>query len=104
MREFFNDWRRKAGCVALVMACVVAGMWLRSQFYYDGVISWDNEVEDTVYSTNGSLHWSSVTREDLTIRTFRSLPYWSIVLPLTLLSAYLLLWKPRPKPKGKPNA
>ena len=27
-----------------------------------------------------------------------------LLLPLTLLSAYLILWKPRPKPKGKPNA
>ena len=26
-------------------------------------------------------------------------PYWSIVIPLTLLSAYLLLIKPRSKPK-----
>lgn len=32
------------------------------------------------------------------------LPYWSIVIPLTLLSAYLILWKPRPKPKGEPDA
>ena len=30
--------------------------------------------------------------------------YFVIVLPLTLLSAYLILWKPRPKPKGEPNA
>lgn len=24
MREFFNGWRRKAGCVTLIMACAVA--------------------------------------------------------------------------------
>lgn len=29
----------------------------------------------------------------------RVVPYWSIVIPLTVLSAYLLLSKPRPKPK-----
>ena len=29
------------------------------------------------------------------IQTYRAFPYWSIVLPLTLLSAYLLLRKPR---------
>ena len=28
-----------------------------------------------------------------------SIPYWSIAAPLTLLSASLILWKPRPKPK-----
>jgi hypothetical protein len=24
-----------------------------------------------------------------------TLPYWSIAIPLTLLAAYLILWKPR---------
>ena len=32
------------------------------------------------------------------------LPYWSITIPMTLLSACLILWKPRPKPKVTPNA
>jgi hypothetical protein len=27
--------------------------------------------------------------------TFLTIPYWSLVLPPTLLSAYLILWKPR---------
>jgi hypothetical protein len=33
-----------------------------------------------------------------------SVPYWSLVWPLTLLSAYLLLWTPRPKREAKPDA
>jgi hypothetical protein len=28
------------------------------------------------------------------------IPYWSIMLPLTLLSAYLILWKPRKRDSG----
>lgn len=28
------------------------------------------------------------------------IPYWSLVAPPTLLSAYLILWKPRSKPKN----
>ncbi|MDB5345400.1 MAG: hypothetical protein JWP89_3777 [Schlesneria sp.] len=28
-----------------------------------------------------------------------TMPYWTIVIPLTLLSAYLILWKPRSKQK-----
>jgi hypothetical protein len=32
------------------------------------------------------------------------IPCWSIVLPLTLLSAYLILWKPRKKPEDTPHA
>jgi hypothetical protein len=31
------------------------------------------------------------------------IPYWSLVVPLTLLSAFLILWKPR-KPKEPPHA
>src|SRR5258708_4117292 len=30
MHTFFHGWRRKAGCVALVMACVFTGIWIRS--------------------------------------------------------------------------
>lgn len=32
--------------------------------------------------------------------TVMFIPYWSIVLPMTLLSAYLILWKPRSKANG----
>ena len=31
MHTFFHCWRRKAGCIALVMACVVMGEYARSQ-------------------------------------------------------------------------
>jgi hypothetical protein len=27
--------------------------------------------------------------------TYRYIPYWSLVVPVTLLSAYLILWRPR---------
>ena len=37
MREFFNGWRRKAGCVTLVMACGLMGMWVRSCIVIDNV-------------------------------------------------------------------
>ncbi len=30
MREFFRGWRRKVGCVTLVMACGLMGLWIRS--------------------------------------------------------------------------
>ena len=29
--------------------------------------------------------------------TVATIPYWSLVVPLTMISAYLILWKPRPK-------
>jgi hypothetical protein len=36
--------------------------------------------------------------------SFWVIPYWSIVLPLAILSGYLILWKPRTKRKEQPNA
>ena len=30
MREFFRGWRRKAGCISLVMALALMGVWIRS--------------------------------------------------------------------------
>lgn len=30
MREFFKGWRRKAGLVTLVIACMLMGLWMRS--------------------------------------------------------------------------
>lgn len=31
MREFFQRWRRKVGVASLGLACIFAGLWLRSQ-------------------------------------------------------------------------
>lgn len=38
MREFFRGWRRKLGCVALVIACALCTMWLRSVHTADGMV------------------------------------------------------------------
>src|SRR5689334_5674532 len=35
MRDFFHGWRRKAGCVTLVAACIVTGLWVRTLFFAD---------------------------------------------------------------------
>ena len=63
MREFFKNWRRKAGCVTLLVACAVMVAWIRSQ--------------------NAS---------DLLLQE-------TATVPLTLLSVWLLLSKPRQKKK-----
>src|SRR5947207_3346008 len=40
MREFFNGWRRKAGCVLLVMALSIACGWVRNSRMGDiGILS-----------------------------------------------------------------
>ncbi len=151
MREFFRGWRRKVGCVSLVMACLFGVAWGRSQFVvdkievpgwdsgsecksYPGYISWtwrspsdqfekirwtsqvlSNWREIDIWTYNdprfdwnwggikfGSVatgRWSAHQGEDSIrgeIRThFRAVYYWVLALPLTLLSACLILWKPR---------
>lgn len=150
MREFFHGWRRKAGCVALVMACVLTTGWIRSQREFDCFALTDNSwVHIIVQSAGGRLtlffnslnsapavywwhgelsrdaepidpmedcvgcdiewrrDWTGFTAVSYSVKDgaeiIRTLsfifPYWSVVLPLTLLSAYLILWKTRKKPK-----
>ena len=128
MREFFKGWRRKVGCVTLVMACVFAVGWVRSLTRRDtfdfgrveivslesslAVAIWprsnlrlpqwfteDSRSIDSVFGphgcrSRGAGFWSSGIA-DLQSTLIVVAPYWSIVIPLTLLSAYLLLSKPR---------
>jgi len=146
MREFFKGWRRKAGCILLVLACVLSGGWIRSlssrsevvivlknhhvhhfETSVDGLVwrsckpdlSWKDENSDHLPSidlwdnrdaesrdyfqwTDGqwpywhqhwcgfhlgqidALHWGG------TITVF-IVPYWSVAIPITFLSAYLIL-------------
>jgi hypothetical protein len=35
MGDFFQGWQRKAGCMALVTACVVVGVWVRSLYFHE---------------------------------------------------------------------
>ena len=143
MREFFRGWRRKAGCVALVMALAVASAWARSYGTLDGIQVPDWHRQYGIVSMNGGIqaamcvpvpianrlvasewitgpvtdaqradYWSTLDVEwrqkwcgfDFGAATdvptgvrfsFAVIPYWSTTIPLTLLSAYLLLWKPR---------
>ena len=141
MRECFHGWRRKAGCVTLVMACVFMVGWARSTTTFDtltfidsrhlngfgserGTVQWVRN-----WTTDGSerdfphgIHWSSFPirlrpvdfvdkfpqidewrirccgfdfykcqyggiNQSAAVWIF---PYWSIVLPLTALSTWLL--------------
>lgn len=147
MSEFFNGWRRKIGCVTLVMACAVAGVWYRSYVVADiisctaldpwfitvrnGEVAWtrtnlncpvgarmacdDTQLWATTLSTtalselrpkfSGRGAYSGV--ESTIAIAPNARPTFSIFwvnLGLTLLSAYLILWKPRTKPKEQSNA
>jgi hypothetical protein len=145
MGDFFKGWRRKAGCVVFVFACVAASGWIRSLSYCDsvqipisrharlnfgsalGVVGLSYETFGVNSSTENSFEfWSNPEpvsidealllegfmpslRESDALKwrfryagflfgqaqaamSFAAVPFWSIALPLTLLSAYLLLW------------
>jgi hypothetical protein len=135
MSTYFQSWRRKVGCATLVMACLLAGLWLRSVTIVDDVfiapsraalvmfssersrvggsldvsgaftplvqwsarpVSWENNsfgyVDDDYSLRWGGIDIGASSNQDF---MFCVAPYWTIVLPLTLLSAYLILWTPK---------
>ncbi|MDB5343331.1 MAG: hypothetical protein JWP89_1708 [Schlesneria sp.] len=123
--QFFHGWRRKLGGVTLLIACVFMAIWGRSAFKGDYLRRERGPVSHVFVSANGelkSLSWKSsgrlrgdeislglapgflsksynATTEELgtskvPFHEFR-LQYWSITIPLTLLSAFLILSKPR---------
>jgi hypothetical protein len=148
MGDFFYGWRRKAGCITLMMASVVTAAWIRSltnddmfepldRKYLisgDGSLVWAAQADDVRMSFVDSwydslmgrpeiddpgLHvnipWTCVKRigsigidygrHEFDIHAFNWLrmQYWTITSPLTLLSAYLILWPGKQPPKSPPN-
>jgi len=109
MREFFKGWRRKLGVLTLVIALSLTGMWGRSIviFYGDGlsVTPFDEVyffigIRQHRLATYGShIIWTGYNPDARTGQTW-DVTFPAIIIPLTLLSAYLLLSTPRkPVPK-----
>ena len=109
MRELFHGWRRKAGCITLVIACALMGLRMRSSvvddvisFEYAGldymVLCQDGAISVGTTKSNSPLSFSfdhfSDSRGWLGHMDHKT-ELWKAILPLTLLSAYLILWKPR---------
>ena len=106
MSDYFKPLRRKVGLVTLAMACLLTAGWVRSYCGGDRIIA---IVMEGFESKNGYIQH---IRIDLEGRGWKKplvyrpdgtfcVPYWSICVPLTLLSAFLLLSKPRAaKPKS----
>ena len=142
MREFFKGWRRKAGCGFLVLACTLAGAWVRGVYMHDGFSIRSDEWHDVISFSREGVTWEryytpsniaskygrfgsgwrslpSTNHKDfgectwrwnwyvfdcgecrdkvLVVyrRAFWRIPYLPPACSLTLLSAYLILWKPR---------
>ncbi len=122
MRAFFKGWRRKAGCVTLLMSLMLIVGWMRSYCVLDRVeidigarrlkiTSFHQKIYCFRVDGHGlGIQWGTkkfpryevgeqIARAlDDTLAQSSSgciLPYWSLACPLTLLSAHLILWKPR---------
>ena len=104
MGEYFKPLRRKVGVATLLFSCALAGVWVvvpESEFE-DESVGLDFTI--SVEATGFGIEWQGFSSTFGGSRDFKWLiPYWSVVLPLTLLSAYLLLSKPRLKTAKPPN-
>jgi hypothetical protein len=113
MRKFFHGWRRRAGCILLIMAITLAGVWVRG-IVAPKTVEWPLGNQTLLLTTNnGRLIWEWANRHEIADEASllsdqrrmssianvdehqRMLRFRSPVLCLTLLSAYLILWKPR---------
>jgi len=143
MGDFFKGWRRKIGCVTLVMSLVFMMGWIRSHGLRDSVFFPTGKItESCVFSGEGFVGWANVlvnnpayqpkvhwafggppnvshTLNQPSVRIKWNwcgvfaydfytigeaswiLPYWFIVCPLTVLSAFLLLPKRKKSPPKK---
>ena len=107
MIDYFKPWRRKLGVATLMMACAVCGLSLHTErpLLHEFVIPAGQNCEyhvtlcATVIGVSRSDSTplgSGGTRTEVTpVTTFNQ---HGLLIPLTLLSGYLLFSKPRKKP------
>jgi hypothetical protein len=121
MKEFFQGWRRKLGVATLVMALVFIGCWIRGFYVEDWMfVSFDNRTYllrsdrggfscnrcDTPIPAGTPLHGSQPVMQIVVLVTGPVSPddffvyYSGLAIPLTLLSTYLIFWKPRKRDSG----
>lgn len=99
MPDFFNSWKRKFGLGTLIVASMFTLAWIVS-YFFDGA----GDIGRTrLTSTSGSLQivylYPTTGSENYVSHLLCwTLPYWTIVGPLVLLSGLLLVWKPRRLP------
>ena len=91
MGEFFNGWRRKAGCVALALALALMFLWLRSIYVSDIISRHVPNTSDYLFSTECSCGWLRKHHDRLI--NFPA-PFWeSFVGALGVLSEPRTRWR-----------
>jgi len=111
MGSYFKPMRRKIGVVTLLMACVFAGLWIRGELIYDefSSCSWVSSSWGLIFDNGqrtiqrfgsppenygGNSMRVMIEGEDY-VSEIAEIPHWIVVIPLTLLSAWLMLSTPR---------
>lgn len=104
MGEYFRPFRRIAGLLVLVMACLVMTIWMNSLMfrfrdpYLEGIV-WDWNwrfagIHAGIYNGHADIsqyRFDVGNNKSLAV----DLPYWPVVLTLTAISAWLLFSKPK---------
>lgn len=91
MHEFFRGWKRKTGCVTLAMACVLTVGWIRSYDTEDVITVFGSQIRSRLGKVE---FWWRKMEDGVSLGgpvTIMPIPYWLIIIPLTQLSANLLL-------------
>lgn len=145
MSEVFQSWRRKAGCVLLVMTIALLGTWMRSLALWDAIEFRSFGSYHVLIAEHGRLFWATENQSKVLVNECKhntlpssgdvldrwlsdsiwdkcrwqnqiavvkygylessinmtqiprklrwcQAPFWSLVLPLTLITANLILW------------
>ena len=103
MREVFRGWKRKIGIMMLALACLFAAVWvatLDESSDFPSLTLMLNTGEGNLIM-KGQI-WLAPFAPSINGDEFGwKIPIWSIVLPLTLISAFLLLKKPKTSTQKK---
>lgn len=59
---------------------------------------------DESYDSNVPMSQEDIDKLRKDRFSFLVVPYWTVILPLVLISAFLILWKPRKKPQDEPSS
>ncbi|MDB5347599.1 MAG: hypothetical protein JWP89_5976 [Schlesneria sp.] len=110
MWAIFHGWRRKAGVATLVMACALSSLWVRSlAMPVETGYEFRTELRTSYIQIQLECaeHHDEESNEPYTVfeNIFRfAVPYSAMTIPLMLLSAYLIIWKPRKQKTSAPPA
>lgn len=95
MLELFRSWRRITGCLVLVIACAFMGACLKQRVERnDELASFQKQYPNHHLDKDGNTVFKTSETYEFVYANLSWGPDLFVAIPLTLLSAYLLLSKP----------